>query len=148
MLANVGFGISIFNESFNISLSMPYTVKQYHYDSYARDNTGFEASSIDLTYLSANATIELNSKINIRPYILVKSSSYIDTQTDVSIIAETKNLDFREGFFSLFPHHFPLLLTFFPFFLGYFPPFPKRCFFHPVFLPHDKKIHKAGTIKT
>lgn len=94
MLANVGFGISIFNESFNISLSMPYTVKQYHYDSYARDNTGFEASSIDLTYLSANATIELNSKINIRPYILVKSSSYIDTQTDVSIIAETKNLDF------------------------------------------------------
>ena len=108
MLANIGFGISIFNESFNISLSMPYMVKQYHYDSYARDNTGFEASSIDLTYLSANATIELNPKINIRPYILVKSSSYIDTQTDVSIIAETKNLDF--GFSHRFDYSSALYL--------------------------------------
>lgn len=94
ILANVGFGLSIFNKFFNISLSMPYIIKQYHYDSYARNNNGFEASSIDLTYLTANATIPLSSKLSLRPYVLIKSSTYFNSQTDVSLIAETKNFNF------------------------------------------------------
>ena len=108
MLANIGFGISIFNKSFNISLSMPYMLKQYHYDSYARNNNGFESSSIDLTYLTANATLKLNSKFNLRPYIMVKASSYFDSQTDVWLIAETQKLDF--GFSHRFDYSSSLYL--------------------------------------